>query len=97
MERVSLVSMQQMKDAFGKLAGSKFPVKVVLLTGEAMVRYIRGFADQQSSIVLISETSYSLAMKIVEVKEIAALEFTREDNGGWVRLNAKWSQKTERL
>lgn len=86
-----------MKDALVGLTGSKFPVKLVLLNGDVVVRYIRGFADQQSTIVLISETSYSLAMKIVEVKEIAALEFAREKDGGWARLKAKWSQKAERL
>lgn len=86
-----------MKEAVGKLTGSKFPVKLVLLNGEAIIRYIRGFADQQSSVVLISETSYSLAMKIIEVREIAALEFGKENNGGWIRLTAKWSQKSERI
>lgn len=96
MERVNFVSMQQMKETLARLTGSKFPVKVELLNGEVIVRYIRGFADQQSSIALISETSYSLAMKIVEVKEIAALEFAGDNDGGWVRLIAKWSQRSER-
>ena len=85
-----------MKEALEKMAGSKFPVKLVLSNGESMVRYVRGFADQKSNIVLISETSYSLAMKIIEVKDIASLEYaTEQTEGYWIKLISKWSRKVE--
>src|SRR5688572_12206053 len=97
MEQVTSVSMQQMKEALGKMTGSKFPVKLTLSNGEVLVRYIRGFADQRSNIVLISETSYSLAMKIIEIKEIAGLEFaTEQSQGNWIRLISKWLGKAEK-
>jgi hypothetical protein len=88
--------MQQMKEALEKRAGSKFPVKLVLSNGDVLVRYIRGFADQRSNIVLISETSYSLAMKIIEVKDIAGMEFAMEQSeGNWIKLVSKWLRKAE--
>jgi len=97
MQQESIVSMNQMKDALAKMAGSRFPVKMTLSSGDVLVRYVRGFADQQSNIVLTSDTSYSIAMKITEVKDIAILEFAQEkSNGGWVTLHAKWRRKPEK-
>ena len=82
-----------MTAALTKEVGSKFPVKITTVKGEEMVRYIRGFADQQTNIVLISETSYSLALKILEVKEIQKLEFAEGGGGTWKVLYAKWTGK----
>jgi hypothetical protein len=97
MQQENIVTMNQMKEALGKMTGSKFPVKMTLLNGEVLVRYVRGFADQQSNIVLTSETSYSIAMKITEVKEIAVLEYAQEkSNGSWVTLYARWRKKPEK-
>lgn len=97
MQQESFVTMSQMKEALGKMAGSKFPVKITVSNGDVLVRYVRGFADQQSNIVLTSETSYSIAMKITEVKDIAVLEYAQEkSNGGWVTMHAKWRTKPEK-
>ncbi len=86
--------MQQMKSALGKLLGSKFPARFTLANGEVLVRYVRGYADQQTNILLISETSYSLAMKILEVKDIAMLEFGEgTEEPKWTRMQAKWAAK----
>lgn len=94
MQKELMVTLQQMKDALAKQVSSRFPVKISLGTGEVIVRYIRGFADQQANILLISENSRSLAMKILEVKEIATLEFGSENsNAEWSILRAKWSHK----
>jgi hypothetical protein len=94
MEQETFVSTQQMKDALERMVGSRFPVRITLGTGDVIVRYIRGFADQQTDIVLISETSYSLAMKIVEVKEIAVLEFANEKSDGtWFKLSSRSTTK----
>lgn len=92
------VSIQQMKAALAKEVGSKFPVKITKSDGEKLVRYVRGFADQQANILLISETSYSLSLKILEVKEIQRLEFASEDAvGQWKVLQAKWMKKNRPL
>ncbi|MEX2234476.1 MAG: hypothetical protein WD824_20080 [Cyclobacteriaceae bacterium] len=92
------VSIQQMKEALAKRAGSKFPGKITRKDGEVIVRYIRGFADQQTNIVLISETSYSLALQILEVKDIRTLECSSENSDGvWKILHAKWLKKSVML
>lgn len=97
MQQENIVSMNQMKEVLGKMAGSRFPVKMTLSSGDVLVRYVRGFADQQSNIVLTSETSYSIAMKITEVKEISILEYAQEkSNGSWVTMHAKWRKKPEK-
>ena len=82
-----------MKDALAKEVGSKFPVKITTTSGEEIVRYIRGFADQQTNILLISETSYSLALKILEVKDIRKLQYAENAEGNWKTLYAKWMTK----
>jgi hypothetical protein len=98
MEKEQIVSIQQMKDALAKNVGSKFPVKVTTCNGEVMVRYIRGFADTLSNIVLISENSYSLALRILEVKEIEKLEFAPENSDGeWKTMVAKSSKNRAKI
>ena len=89
--------MQQMVAVLAKEVGSKFPVKITKSDGEDIVRYVRGFADAQTNILLISETSYSLALKILEVKDIRKLEYASENSGGeWKVLHAKWLKKSTR-
>ena len=98
MEQEVRVTIQEMKDALTSKMGSKFPIKITRKDGEVIVRYMRGFADQQTNIVLISETSYSLALKIIEVKDIRTLEFASENSDGtWNILHAKWLKKPSRL
>lgn len=97
MENGQLVSVQQMKDVLYKQTGSKLPVKITDKDGEVMIRHIRGFADPQANVVLISETSYSLAMKILEVKDIRTLQYAPENSDGtWKTLHAKWLIKTNK-
>jgi hypothetical protein len=91
------VSMQQMIAVLTKEVGSRFPVKITKSDGEEIVRYIRGFADAQTKILLISESSYSLALKIIEVKDIRKLEYASENSEGkWKILHAKWLKKSAR-
>lgn len=88
------VSLQQMKEALVAVAGSNYPVKIVERDGTTAQRYVRGFADAQNNVVLVSETSYSLAMKIVETKDIATLEYPPEYAAGNHRkFRAKWLPK----
>lgn len=75
MKSEHIVSIQQMKDALFKEADSKFPLKITRKDGESIVGYIRGFADQQTNILLISETPYSLGLKILEIKDIRIVEY----------------------
>jgi hypothetical protein len=85
-----------MKDALSKEIGSKFPLRITRANGEELVRYVRGFADQQTNILLISETSYSLAMTILEVKDIRKLEYAEDADSNWKVLYAKWMSKPAR-
>lgn len=89
MEQIQVVTIQQMKDTLAKEAGSKFPLKITLKNGEVIIRYVRGFADQQSNILLISDNPYSLAMRILEIKDIRMLQFANENTDGqWRTLQA---------
>jgi hypothetical protein len=92
MKNVKTVSTEQMKDALTKIVGSGLPVKITLMNGEALVHHVRGFADHQENIIFMSETSYSLAMKVLEIKDIAVLEYA-EGAGEWRVLRAKWANK----
>lgn len=86
-----MVTIPQMKDALTRIAGSKLPMKITLSNGEVMVRYVRGFADAQRNVVLVSENAHTLALKIVEVKDILKAEFGAENTDGeWQVLRAKW-------
>lgn len=91
MNRQELVTLIQMKEVLNRHTGSKFPLKITMKDGEVLVRFARGFADQQRNILLVSETSYSLALKLVEVKDIRTVAFASENNPGeWLILHAKW-------
>ena len=96
--KVQMASIQQMREALTKEIGSKFPVKITRKDGEEMVRYIRGFADAQNNILLISETSFSLALKILELEEIRTVEYGQEKSGGvWRVIHAKWHHKSAKF
>ena len=83
-----------MKEALAKKAGSKFPVKIVTINGVALIRYIRGFADADRNIVLMADNAHTLALRILEVKDICRLEFAHENSeGDWETLAAKWAGK----
>jgi hypothetical protein len=93
-QKVQTASIQQMKDALTEGIGSKFPLKITRIDGEQMVRYVRGFADAQNNILLISESSFSLALKTLEIEEIQTIEYGQENSdGAWKVLQAKWHNK----
>lgn len=92
MKNIHTVSIEQMKEALTKIVGSGLPVKMTVRDGEVLVRHIRGFADEQRNILFMSETSYSLAMKVLEIKDIMVLEYA-EGAGDWKILRAKWANK----
>lgn len=76
------VSIAQMKEALAREVDSRFPLKITRKDGEVMIRYFRGFADAQHAILLISESSFTLALRILEIKDIRTLEYARENTGG---------------
>jgi hypothetical protein len=92
MKKIDTVSIEQMKGALAKIVGSGLPVKITLMNGEVLVRHVRGFADPQENIIFMSETSYSLAMRVLEIKDIAVLEYA-EGAGEWKALRARWANK----
>ena len=94
MNQKKTVSLEQMKEVLARKAGSKFPVKITTINGETLVRYIRGFADAGSNIVLTADNAHTLALRILEVKDICRLEFARDNSDGdWETLVAKWLGK----
>ena len=95
MEAKKFVSVLQMKEVLKKEIGAANPVKMTTKNGETSAVYIRGFADQQTNILLISNTHASIGLKILEVKDIFSLEYpegTKTVEGSRI-LHAKWLKK----
>jgi len=53
--------------------GSTEPFWIRQKNDEVVVSFIRGFADTEKNIVLISEKKHSLGMHILEIKNIQAI------------------------
>jgi hypothetical protein len=92
LKKESSISLKEMREIMAQRAGSKFPVRITTREGEELIRYVRGFADAEGEMVLLSETSYSMSMKIMEIKDIAILEFSEGDDAPWVKYTAKWNR-----
>lgn len=86
------VSIRRMKEALLKEVGNPFPLKITHTGGEIMVGYIRGFADSQTNILIISKTPYSIGLRILEIKDIFMVEYLGPDKalGSSEILRAKW-------
>jgi hypothetical protein len=54
--------------------GSQEPFYIKKKNDEVVVTFIRGFADPDKNIVLISEKSKSLGMNIIEIKNIQEIQ-----------------------
>lgn len=54
--------------------GSQKPFCIKKRNEETVVTFIRGFADSDRNIVLISEKSHSLGMNIIEIKNIQEIQ-----------------------
>jgi small nuclear ribonucleoprotein (snRNP)-like protein len=97
MNHENIVSIQQMKDALHGEIGGKSALKITLKNSENMTGYIRGFADQQTNIVLISDTYESVGMKILEVRDIRMVEYVKGQSESSKVLRAKWFSKIARF
>ena len=90
MDKQQTVSLEKMKDVLSREVGSKFPIKITLKNGDVMVRYVRGFADHQCNILLVSENAFNLALRIVELKDIKSIEYAPEhETSSWKVIHAK--------
>jgi len=54
--------------------GSQEPIFIRKRNDEVVVKFIRGFADSDRNIVLISEESHSRGMNIIEIKNIQEIQ-----------------------
>ena len=54
--------------------GSQEPFCIKKKNDEVLVTFVRGFADPDRNIVLISEKSQSLGMNIIEIKNIQEIQ-----------------------
>jgi hypothetical protein len=64
-----------MKEALSEEVGAPNPLRITTRNGEVTIRFIRGFADNQNNILLLSEKFETTGLKILEVKEIFAVEY----------------------
>lgn len=72
--RVSIRSIETMRAKLINCVGSAEPFFIRKNNDEVVVTYIRGFADPDRNIVLISEKSTSLGMNIIEIKNILEVQ-----------------------
>jgi hypothetical protein len=96
MKPEQLVSIQQMKNHLILAGETNRPVKITKKDGKIVDVFIRGFADQQTNIVLFSETPASIALKVFEVKDIRMLQIMDDNNTPMV-LKAKWFNKVAKF
>ena len=61
---------QNVKQALLNCMGSREPYRIKKKNDEVVVTFIRGFADADQNIVLISEKLTSMGMNIIEIKNI---------------------------
>ena len=66
-------SVDKIRIALLKWMRSKLPLQIRQENEETITCFIRGFADESRNIVLISDTSDSMSMNIIELKQIAQL------------------------
>jgi hypothetical protein len=67
-------NIDTMRDALINCVNSHEPFCIKKKNDEVVVTYIRGFADPDRNIVLISEKSTSLGMNIIEIKNIQEIQ-----------------------
>ena len=81
MEQVSFITIAEMKEALTGIINSVSAVKITRKDGETIFCYVRGFADHQSNILLLSEKPHCVGLKILEVNHIHSVHYSHESNG----------------
>ncbi len=69
-----LSNIEKLRNRLVSCVGSDAPFCIKKKNDEILVTYIRGFADPDCNIVLISEKSHSLGMNIIEIKHIEEIQ-----------------------
>jgi hypothetical protein len=67
-------SIDTMRTRLINCVGTHEPFCIKKKNNEVLVTFIRGFADQDRNIVLISEKSQSMGMNIIEIKNIQEIQ-----------------------
>lgn len=67
-------NIDKMRDRLINCVGTGEPFCIKKKNNEVVVTFIRGFADPDRNIVLISEKSHSLGMNIIEIKNIEEIQ-----------------------
>jgi hypothetical protein len=67
-------NIEKLRNRLVSCAGSDAPFCIKKKNDEVVVTYIRGFADPDCNIVLVSEESHSLRMNIIEIKDIEEIQ-----------------------
>ena len=67
-------SIDTMRTRLLTCVGCQEPFYIKKKNDEVVVTFIRGFADSDRNIVLISEKSQSLGMNIIEIKNIQEIQ-----------------------
>ncbi|MFZ6013153.1 MAG: hypothetical protein ACOYXT_22610 [Bacteroidota bacterium] len=73
--REQVLSVEEMKATLLQTVGSEHPLLITKKNKEIMSGFVRGFADLNCNILLISEKVDSLAMRIVEIKNISEVVY----------------------
>ena len=68
------LTVENMRATLADYVGSHRPFCIKKKNDEMLVTFIRGFADSDHNIVLISEKSHSLGMNIIEIKNIQEIK-----------------------
>jgi small nuclear ribonucleoprotein (snRNP)-like protein len=69
-----MVSIEEMRNNLKDCIGLNTPLYIKKKNNEVVVGYIRGFADNQCNIILISDKQDSMSMRIVELNNIYAVQ-----------------------
>jgi hypothetical protein len=73
--REQLVTLEEMRTNLRSTIGLNVLLHIEKKNQEYIVGFIRGFADSQCNILLVSEETDSMSMRIVEIKNINAVEY----------------------
>jgi hypothetical protein len=69
-----LVNIEEMRSNLKDCIGLNTPLYIKKKNNEMVVGFIRGFADNQCNIILISDQCDSMCMRIIELRNINAVQ-----------------------
>lgn len=63
-------NIERIRQGLMNCVGSQEPFCIKTTDNQVVIKFIRGFADPDRNIILISEQSHSLGMNIIDIKKI---------------------------